>query len=181
MSRFSLSFKFGLLLVGFILATGGLVTLFSVTGRRVGVEMNELKDRAFPEYEQLSGAQDSFKDFTAKIEEVVSTGERDLLESAQRSGRRLVGYLDAVLEISKTVSEFFPEFHRFGLAVIHGHVCFQMILRHYTSRLLKKSICERGVWSILSNLVSKRNFQSPGSNSNARRASAELGLISKTR
>ena len=100
MSRFSLSFKFGLLLVGFIVATGVLVGLFVDAGRRVAVDMFDLKDRAFPEYEQLSAAHDSFKDFTAKIEEVVSTGERDLLESAQRSGSRLIGFLDAVEAIS---------------------------------------------------------------------------------
>ena len=100
MSRFSLSFKFGLLLVGFIVATGVLVGLFVDAGRRVAVDMFELKDRAFPEYEQLSAAHDSFKDFTAKIEEVVSTGERDLLESVQRSGSRLIGYLNAVEAIS---------------------------------------------------------------------------------
>lgn len=100
MSRFSLSFKFGLLLVGFIVATGVLVGLFVDAGRRVAVDMFELKDRAFPEYEQLSAAHDSFKDFTAKIEEVVSTGEADLLESAERSGKRLVSYLDAVETIS---------------------------------------------------------------------------------
>ena len=100
MSRFSLSFKFGLLLVGFIVATGVLVGLFVDAGRRVAVDMFELKDQAFPEYEQLSAAHDSFKDFTAKIEEVVSTGERDLLESVQRSGSRLIGYLNAVEAIS---------------------------------------------------------------------------------
>ena len=100
MSRFSLSFKFGLLLLGFIVALGVLVGLFFDAGRRVAVDMFELKDRAFPEYEQLSAAHDSFKDFTAKIEEVVSTGEADLLESALRSGSRLVGYLDAVETIS---------------------------------------------------------------------------------
>jgi len=100
MSRFSLSFKFGLLLVGFIVATGVLVGLFVDAGRRVAVDMFELKDRAFPEYEQLSAAHDSFKDFTAAIEEVVSTGEADSLDSVQRSGSKLVGYLDAVETIS---------------------------------------------------------------------------------
>ena len=100
MSRFSLSFKFGLLLLGFIVATGVLVGLFVDAGRRVAVDMFELKDRAFPEYEQLSAAHDSFKDFTAGIEEVVSTGEADLLESVERSGTKLVGYLDAVETIS---------------------------------------------------------------------------------
>ena len=82
------------------MALGVLVGLFFDAGRRVAVDMFELKDRAFPEYEQLSAAHDSFKDFTAKIEEVVSTGEADLLESALRSGSRLVGYLDAVETIS---------------------------------------------------------------------------------
>ncbi len=100
MSRFSLSFKFGLLLVGFIVATGVLVGLFIDTGRRIATEMLELKDRAFPEYEQLAAAQDSFKDFTAKIEEVVSTGEGDLLEGASRSGTRLIGFLNVVEDIS---------------------------------------------------------------------------------
>ncbi len=102
MSRFSLSIKFGMLLVGFIAATGVLVGLFFDAGARVAVDMNDLKDRAFPEYEQLSAAQDSFRDFTANIEEVVSTGESDLIESAQRSGRRLVQYLAGVEAISPT-------------------------------------------------------------------------------
>jgi PAS domain S-box-containing protein len=100
LSRFSLSFKFGLLLVGFIVATAVLVGLFVDAGRRVAVDLFELKDRSFPEYERLSAAHDSFKDFTAKIEEVVSTGEAELLESAQRSGRALVGFLDEVEKIS---------------------------------------------------------------------------------
>jgi len=100
MSRFSLTLKFGMLLVGFIAATGMLVAMFMDAGRRVAIEMNELKDRAFPEYEQLSAAQDSFKDFTAKIEEAIDTGESDLLESVRRSGRRLVENLDAVEAIS---------------------------------------------------------------------------------
>ena len=100
MSRFSLSFKFGLLLIGFIAALGVLVGLFTDAGRRVAVDLNEVKDRAFPEYELLSAAQDSFKDFTAKIEEVVSTGEADLLESAARTGKILVGHLEAVEAIA---------------------------------------------------------------------------------
>ena len=96
MSRFSLSFKFGMLLIGFIAALGVLVGLFTDAGNKVAVDLNEVKDRAFPEYERLSAAQDSFKDFTAKIEEVVSTGEADLLESAARTGKILVGHLEAV-------------------------------------------------------------------------------------
>ena len=94
MSRFSLSFKFGLLLVGFIVATGVLVGLFVDAGRRVAVELFQLKDRLFPEYETLSAAQDSFRDFTGKLEEVVSTGEEELIESAQRTGRALVSHLN---------------------------------------------------------------------------------------
>jgi hypothetical protein len=56
MSRFSLSFKFGLLLVGFIVATGVLVGLFVDAGRRVGVELFELKDRALPSARRNSKA-----------------------------------------------------------------------------------------------------------------------------
>ena len=100
MSRFSLSFKFGMLLIGFIAAVGVLVGLFVDAGNKVAVDLNEVKDRAFPEYERLSAAQDSFKDFTAKIEEVVSTGEADLLESAARTGKILVGHLEAVEAIA---------------------------------------------------------------------------------
>jgi len=100
MSRFSLSFKFGMLLVGFILAVGVLVGLFVEAGRQVAVDLFELKDRAFPEYERLSAAQDAFKDFTGTIEEVVTTGEGDLLESARRNGRAVIGFLAAVEEIS---------------------------------------------------------------------------------
>jgi PAS domain S-box-containing protein len=100
MSRFSLSFKFGLLLVGFIMAVGVLVGLFVDAGRRVAVDLFELKDRAFPEYEQLSAAQDSFKGFTGKIEEVVTTGEGDLLDGAKRDGGALVASLTAVEGIS---------------------------------------------------------------------------------
>ena len=58
MSRFSLSFKFGLLFLGFILAVGVLVGLFVDAGRRVAVNMFDLKDRAFPEYEDLAAAHD---------------------------------------------------------------------------------------------------------------------------
>ena len=94
MSRFSLSIKFGLLFLGFILAIGLLVGLFVEAGSRVGVNLFDLKDRAFPEYEELAAARDSFKDFTAMIEEVVSTGEGDLLESASKSGKILVAHLD---------------------------------------------------------------------------------------
>jgi PAS domain S-box-containing protein len=100
MSRFSLSFKFGLLLFSFIVAVGVLVGLFVDAGRRVAGDMFDLKDRAFPEYEKISAAHDSFKDFTGMIEEVVSTGEGDLLDSAARTGRTLVGHLDEVQAIS---------------------------------------------------------------------------------
>jgi len=100
MSRFSLSFKFGMLLVGFILAVGVLVGLFVEAGRQVAVDLFELKDRAFPEYEQLSAAEDTFKDFTGTIEEVVTTGEGDLLEGARRKGRDFVSLLVAVEKIS---------------------------------------------------------------------------------
>ena len=100
MSRFSLSFKFGLLLVGFILAVGVLVGLFVDAGRRVAVDLFELRDRAFQEYEQLSAAQDAFKDFTGQLEVAFSTGEGDLLEEAQRSGGDLIRLLAAVEEIS---------------------------------------------------------------------------------
>ncbi|MEO8362463.1 MAG: PAS domain S-box protein, partial [Vicinamibacteria bacterium] len=99
MSRFSLSFKFGLLLFGFILATGLLVGLFWNAGTRVGVDLLELKDRAFPEYEGLSAAQDSFKDFTGKIEEVVGTGEGGL-EGSNKIGQALIEHLNAVEAIS---------------------------------------------------------------------------------
>ncbi len=85
MSRFSLSFKFALLLVSFIVAVGLLVGLFVDASQRVTADMSDLKDRAFPEYEKISAAHDSFKDFTAMIEEVVSTGEGELLESASKS------------------------------------------------------------------------------------------------
>jgi|JI10StandDraft_1071094.scaffolds.fasta_scaffold07486_5 PAS domain S-box-containing protein len=94
MTRFSLSFKFGLLLAGFVVAVVVLVGLFVDAGRRVAVDMSTLKDRAFPEYERLAAAHDSFKDFTSTIEEVVSTGEGELLESAQRVGRVLITHLD---------------------------------------------------------------------------------------
>ncbi|HQZ16006.1 MAG TPA: hypothetical protein PLD86_03935, partial [Vicinamibacteria bacterium] len=73
MSRFSLSFKFALLLASFIVAVGLLVGLFVDAGTRVAGDMSNLKDRAFPEYEKISAAHDSFKDFTAMIEEVVTT------------------------------------------------------------------------------------------------------------
>jgi len=94
MSRFSLAFKFGLLLVGFIVAIGVLVGLFVDAGRQVAVDLLQLKDRSFPEYERLSAAQASFKDFTAKLEEVVSTGEAELIESAQRTGKALIVHLN---------------------------------------------------------------------------------------
>ena len=100
MSRFSLSFKFGLLLVGFVAAVGVLVGLFVDAGRRVAIDMFDLKDRAFPEYERLSAAHDSFKDFTTMIDEVVTTGEGDLLESAAKTGRTLISHLDNVEAIS---------------------------------------------------------------------------------
>ena len=100
MSRFSLSFKFGLLLFSFIVAVGVLVGLFVDAGRRVAVDMFDLKDRAFPEYEKISAAHDSFKDFLSMIEEVVSTGEGDLLDSAARTGKTLVEHLDEVESIS---------------------------------------------------------------------------------
>ena len=100
MSRFSLSIKFGMLLVGFIIAVGLLVGIFVDAGRRVAVDLFDLKDRAFPEYEQISAARDSFKNFTAMIEEVVSTGEGDLLESASKTGRVLVTYLNNVETVS---------------------------------------------------------------------------------
>ena len=100
MSRFSLSFKFGLLLASFIVAVGVLVGLFVDAGRRVAVELVDLKDRAFPEYEQISAAHDSFKDFTGMIEEVVSTGEADLLDSATKTGKVLIGHLNDVEAIS---------------------------------------------------------------------------------
>lgn len=99
MSRFSLSFKFGLLLVGFIVATGMLVGLFWSAGTRISVDLRELKDQAFPEYEHLSFAQDSFKDFTGKIEEVVGTGEGGL-EGTRKIAQALLGHLAAVEEIS---------------------------------------------------------------------------------
>ena len=100
MSRFSLSFKFGLLLASFIVAVGVLVGLFVDAGRRVAVDLVDLKDRAFPEYEQISAAHDSFKDFTGMIEEVVSTGEADLLDSAAKTGKVLIAHLNDVEEIS---------------------------------------------------------------------------------
>ena len=100
MSRFSLSFKFALLLVSFIVAVGLLVGLFVDASQRVAADMSNLKDRAFPEYEKISAAHDSFKDFTAMIEEVVSTGEGELLESASKTGKIMVGHLDDVEEIS---------------------------------------------------------------------------------
>ena len=100
MSRFSLALKFGMLLVGFIVAVGGLVVLFADAGRRVAADMLNIRDRSFPEYEKLSAAHDSFKDFTAMIEEVVSTGEGDLLESASKSGKMLVSHLNEVEAVS---------------------------------------------------------------------------------
>ena len=99
MSRFSLSFKFGLLLLGFVLATSMLVGLFWNAGTRVGVDLFELKDHAFPEYESLSAAQDSFKDFTGKIEEVVGTGEGGL-EGTRKIELAMVGHLEAAAAIS---------------------------------------------------------------------------------
>src|SRR5262245_10176376 len=96
MSRFSLSFKFGLLLASFVVAVGILVGLFVDAGRKVAVELIDLKDRAFPEYEHVTAARDSFRDFTGKIEEVVTTGEGDLLENASKAGRVLVGHLNDV-------------------------------------------------------------------------------------
>ena len=99
MSRFSLSFKFGLLLLGFVLATSMLVGLFWNAGTRVGVDLFELKDHAFPEYESLSAAQDSFKDFTGKIEEVVGTGEGGL-EGTRKIALAMVGHLEAAAAIS---------------------------------------------------------------------------------
>src|SRR6188768_314472 len=101
MSRFSLSFKFGLILVSFIVAVGLLVGLFVDAGSRVAVAMFDLKDRAFPEYEKISAAHDSFKDFTAMIEEVVTTGEGNLLETASKTGSVLVGHLNEVENISQ--------------------------------------------------------------------------------
>ena len=100
MSRFSLSFKFGLLLAGVFLAVGVLVGLFVDAGRRVRVDMYDLRDRAFPEYEDLAAAHDSFKDFTGMIEEVVSTGEAGVLDSATKTGKILVGHLNDVEAIS---------------------------------------------------------------------------------
>ena len=101
MSRFSLSFKFALLLASFIVAVGLLVGLFVDAGTRVAGDMSNLKDRAFPEYEKISAAHDSFKDFTAMIEEVVTTGEGNLLETAAKTGAVLVGHLDDVASISQ--------------------------------------------------------------------------------
>jgi len=101
MSRFSLSFKFALLLASFIVAVGLLVGLFVDAGARVAGDMSNLKDRAFPEYEKISAAHDSFKDFTAMIEEVVTTGEGNLLETASKTGAVLVGHLDDVESISQ--------------------------------------------------------------------------------
>jgi len=100
MSRFSLSFKFGLLLASFVVAVGILVGLFVDAGRRVAVDLIDLKDRAFPEYEKISAAHDSFKDFTGMIEEVVTTGEGNLLDSASKTGTVLVGHLNDVEVIS---------------------------------------------------------------------------------
>ncbi len=104
MSRFSLSSKFGLLLVGFIVATGILVGLFWNAGTQIGIDLRDLKDQAFPEYEHLSSAHDSFKDFTDKIEEVVQTGEGGL-EGTHRISLALVGHLDAVAAISTNAAK----------------------------------------------------------------------------
>jgi PAS domain S-box-containing protein len=101
MSRFSLSFKFGLLLASFVVAVGILVGLFVDAGRRVAVDLIDLKDRAFPEYEHVSAARDAFKDFTGMIEEVVTTGEGNLLESASKTGSTLVSHLDEVEVLSR--------------------------------------------------------------------------------
>jgi PAS domain S-box-containing protein len=100
MSRFSLRAKFGMLLAGFVVAVGVLVGLFVDAGRRVSVDMADLKDRAFPEYEKLSAAHDSFKDFTGMIEDVVTTGEGNWLDTAAKTGKVLVGHLDDVEAIS---------------------------------------------------------------------------------
>ncbi len=99
MSRFSLSSKFGLLLVGFIVATGILVGLFWNAGTQIGIDLRALKDQAFPEYEHLSSAHDSFKDFTDKIQEVVEAGEGGL-EGTRRISLALVSHLVAVEAIS---------------------------------------------------------------------------------
>lgn len=99
MSRFSLSFKFGLLLFGFVFTTALLIGLFWNAGTRVGVDLFELKDHAFPEYERLSAARDTFKDFTGKIEEVVGTGEGGL-EGTRRIAQALVGHLEAAAAIT---------------------------------------------------------------------------------
>ena len=99
MSRFSLSFKFGLLLLGFVVATGMLVGLFWNAGTRVANDLFELRDHAFPEYERLSAAQDAFKDFTGKIEELIGTGEGGV-EGTTRIGQTLIAHLEAVESIS---------------------------------------------------------------------------------
>jgi PAS domain S-box-containing protein len=101
MSRFSLSFKFGLLLTSFVVAVGILVFLFVDAGSRVAVDLIDLKDRAFPEYENISAARDAFKDFTGMIEEVVTTGEGNLLDSASKTGSGLVGHLNDVEALSR--------------------------------------------------------------------------------
>ena len=56
MSRFSLSFKFALLLASFIVAVGLLVGLFVDAGTRGAGDQSNLTDRAFPEYAKNSGA-----------------------------------------------------------------------------------------------------------------------------
>ena len=104
MSRFSLSFKFALLLASFIVAVGLLVGLFVDAGARVAGDMSDLKDRAFPEYERISAAHDSFKDFTAMIEEVVTTGEGIYLETASKTAKVMVDHLDDVEAISPEVA-----------------------------------------------------------------------------
>ena len=96
-----LRLKFGLLLAGFLLALGTILFLAFVTAQNVADDLAEVKLREFPQFSEAATLAARFDDISALVEYAATTGERSLLEKADKEQANFRQHLNTLQALTR--------------------------------------------------------------------------------
>jgi len=98
--RFPLKIKFGVILVGFVLALGTMIVINFRTARNVADDLENVSSSRFPRYTISLDLFHRFDEITRAIEDAVATGDRPLLDRGREEKTHIVEGFNRFLAIA---------------------------------------------------------------------------------
>jgi PAS domain S-box-containing protein len=98
--RFSLRWKFGLLLAAFVLTIGVILSITLSMANGVASDLAMVKDSAFPQFVEATSLNARFEEISRLLEDAVVTGERSLLERSRGQTQQFLVHVDRLLLVT---------------------------------------------------------------------------------